>query len=74
MTTPEDRLAIDLIFAALGSVGLDDAPHDATIKQLTMLSGLWVHLCHEHGIAKALADQLMSERWQQYKERFPYDA
>ena len=74
MTTPEEKLAVDLIFAALDSVTLDHSRHDAAIKQLTMLSGLWVHLCREHGIEKQLADEILAFRWQEYKERFPYDA
>lgn len=67
MTTAAEKVALDVMFAALDGVAKNDAP-----KKLTLLSGLIVHVCHEGGIPEALAASYLRNRWREYSLRFEH--
>jgi hypothetical protein len=66
MTTHKERLALDLIYAALGSIeGLD--PKDVAIRKLGILLGIASDLCHELDIPEELAITLLKHRFAEYR-------
>jgi hypothetical protein len=66
MTTPTEKVALDLIFAALDSTVEGKRKADAVATKMSMLAGLLVHVCRENGIPKHVADELLSFRWKEY--------
>lgn len=71
MTTEREKVALDLIFAALDSAvpGLDRK--DVFIRKVSMVLGIAVHLCSEHDIPEELAIKLLQHRFEEYRETMP---
>jgi hypothetical protein len=74
MTTPAEKVAIDVIFAALDSVTHGQAPKKAVTAKLTLVFGVAVFLCREQGIPETLATEFLQYRWDEYGEQFGHDA
>jgi hypothetical protein len=68
MTTPAEKVALDVIRVALTSATAGDKK--PIIAQLAMLTGLTVWICQDHGISKNILDQLVDHRWNDYRETF----
>jgi hypothetical protein len=67
MTTAAEKVALDVMFAALDGCAKGDPS-----KQLTMLFGIVAHVCHEHGIPEDLAKDFLRNRWREYRLRFEH--
>jgi hypothetical protein len=64
MTTPAEKVALDVIFAALDAVTADET------KKLAMVFGLAVYLCRKNGIGRQLSNGILADRWDEYSETF----
>ena len=70
MTTAAEKVAIDVMFAALDAVTKHE-PRPGS-KKLTMLLGLVVHICHDNNIPEDLLIDLLRNRYREYSLRFEH--
>jgi hypothetical protein len=74
MTTPAEKVALDVIFAALDGMTHGQAPKKALTAKLALVFGVAVFLCREQGISETLAMEFLEHRWDEYSEQFGHDA
>jgi hypothetical protein len=70
MTTPAEKVALDVMFAALNGVTDGKKPRDAVAVKLSMLLGMITIVCNDHGIPLTLATDMLQHRWNDYEQRF----
>lgn len=64
MTTPAEKVALDVIFKALES-GFPDPS-----QRLNIVVGFVAHYCAEHGVPLQLAEELLKNRFHEYQSMF----
>lgn len=70
MSTAAERVAIDVMLAALdGCTKNQDAPRALT-KKIGMLLGMSVMLAKERGVTLSLLKEFLADRWSDYGEHF----
>jgi hypothetical protein len=66
-----EKACIDVMLATLDCAVDWRADPAASEIKLTLVFGLAVHLCAEHGIAEPLAVEFLRTRYAEYRELFP---
>jgi hypothetical protein len=69
MTTPAEKVALDVIFAALGALPAGNEKHRAANKIAIAIS-ITVTLCKDHGYPLEEIVNVFRHRWDDYDDYF----